>query len=1077
MVRCGVSICWMIAWFACGGAAFAQDAPSNEGKRVDFTRDVRPILADRCYTCHGPDEQARTTELRLDRRESAFADLGDGRRALVAGETATSELVRRITNDDPDERMPPPDAKRQLTPEQIETLVKWVEQGAAWDEHWSLVPPQRPEFPAVRNRAWPINGIDWFVLARLEREGLAPSPAAAKETLLRRVTLDLTGLPPTLAELDAFLADESPRAYEHVVDRLLQSPRYGEHMALPWLDAARYADSNGYQGEMTRTLWPWRDWVVQALNDNMPFDQFTIEQLAGDLLPEPTRAQLVATGFHRNHMLNGEGGRIAEESRVDYVVDRVNTTATTWLGLTIACCQCHDHKYDPFPQTDFYRLYAYFNSIDESGAVDANGNARPVLPLPTAEQEDRERELVAALDEAKTRLAAVTSAEHRARWEERTRAALVDPNRKPYWQPLAPRELASQNGQTLELQEDGAVFVSGANPEKDNYTLVYETDAERITGLRLDVLKHDSFTDGGLARSDSGNFVLTEFEVVTFRRGPAGRASDVDVEKTSPATDARPAGPRMNVKIASAEADFEQGGLPVKAAFDGNPNTGWAVHKPGDMKHDRAAVFVFAEPLAGGAGTVLEVRLKHESPHKHHNIGRFRISLTTEPAPKLAGSNELPANVIAALSTAEGDRNDEQKKAVDEQFRKSDADAASAQEKVNEAGKTLNDFRNSFLKTMVMRDLSQPRETYRLKRGVWNDPDRSELLAPGVPGVLPMLPEDAPANRLALARWLVSGENPLTARVIVNRFWQQFFGMGLVKTAEDFGTQGEPPSHPDLLDWLAVEFAEGPLESSLQAASRDGTLKREPQRPWDMKGLVRLIVTSATYRQSSVVRPELVERDPENRLLARGPRLRLTAQAIRDQALYVSGLLVEKVGGPPVKPYQPDGVWQDLTLGKISYQQDHGDDLYRRSLYTFWRRSVAPTMLFDVPSRQVCVVKQTRTNTPLHALTLLNDVTYVEAARKLAERVHKDGGTTPEERVAHALRLVTCRRPTGREVNSLVAVLERLRERYAREPQAAAELLKIGETPADPSLPAVELAAYAGVMNVVLNLDEVVTKE
>ncbi len=1072
MVRCRVPFCWMIsvACFACGGAAFAQDAPSERGNRVDFTRDVRPILADRCYTCHGPDEEARTTELRLDRRESAFADLGDGRHALVPGNTAASELVRRITSDDPDERMPPPDAKRRLTPDQVETLVKWVEQGAAWDEHWSLVAPRRPEFPTVRNREWPINGIDWFVLARLEREDLAPSPPAAKETLLRRVTLDLTGLPPTLAELDAFLADDSPRAYERAVDRLLESPRYGEHMALPWLDAARYADSNGYQGEMTRTLWPWRDWVIQALNDNMPFDQFTIEQLAGDLLPEPTRAQLVATGFHRNHMLNGEGGRIAEESRVDYVVDRVNTTATTWLGLTIACCQCHDHKYDPFPQTDFYRLYAYFNNIDESGAVDANGNAKPVLPLPTAEQEDRERELVAAVNEGKTRLAAVTSAEHRARWEERTRAALADPNRKPYWQPLVPREFASQNGQTLELQEDGAVLVSGANPEKDNYTLVYETDAERITGLRLDVLKHESFTDGGLARSDSGNFVLTEFEVVTFSRGPEGRASGVDDERASSAIDARPAGPRRNVKIASAEADFEQGGLPVKSAFDGDSNTGWAVHQPGDMKHDRAAVFAFAEPVAGGAGTVLEVRLKHESPHKHHNIGRFRISLTTEPAPKLAGSNELLANVIAALNTAEGERNDEQKKTVDEQFRKSDADASGAQERVAAAGKALNDFRNSFLKTMVMGDLDQPRATYRLKRGVWNDPDRSELLTPGVPGVLPRLPDDAPANRLALARWLVNGDNPLTARVIVNRFWQQFFGMGLVKTAEDFGTQGEPPSHPELLDWLAVEF-QG------QGSYVEGRGEGDGGPRWDMKGLVRLIVTSATYRQSSVMRPELVDRDPENRLLARGPRLRLTAQAIRDQALLVSGLLVEKVGGPPVRPYQPDGVWQDLTLGKISYQQDHGDDLYRRSLYTFWRRSVAPTMLFDVPSRQVCVVKQTRTNTPLHALTLLNDVTYVEAARKLAERVLKNGGATVEERMAHAFRLATSRRPTGRELKSLVAVLERLRERYGGEPQAAAELLKIGEAKADASLPAVELAAYAGVMNVVLNLDEVVTKE
>ena len=1020
-----VSLC--VALLSVVGTARAQ---------VSFNSDVRPLLSDRCFHCHGPDEETRATELRLDQRESITGDLG-GYRAVVPGDPAASELIKRITSDDPDLQMPPPDSKRSLSEAEIETLRQWVRQGADWEEHWSFVPPERPVPPEVSRPGWTDNPIDAFVLRRMEEAGLTPSPEASRETLIRRLSLDLTGLPPTPDEVDAFVADESPDAYERLVDRLFASARYGEHMATPWLDAARYADSNGYQGERTRTMWPWRDWVVRALNDNMPFDQFTIEQIAGDLLPEPTRDQLVATGFHRNHMLNGEGGRIAEESRVDYVIDRVNTTATTWLGLTLACCQCHDHKYDPFSQAEYYQLYAYFNSIDETGRVDAGGNARPVLELPTPEQEQREQQLRQELADRQAELRKALEPSRRQQWEEQLRGQLANERQTPYWQRALPVEYLSKNGQTMELLPDGSIFVTGANPEKDTYTLVLPVELEQITGLRLEALTHESFTNGGLARSNSGNFVLTEIDIRVR-------------QATEPQEQAKP------VAIASAQADFEQGGFPVEKAFDGNGGSGWAVHNPGDMKHDRTAVFAFAEPVAAGPGTILEVRLEHQSQHRFHNLGRFRLSVTSRSQPSLKGDDGLSEDVRVALRTPADQRTDDQKKRLDEQFRKTDSGVVAAQGAVDKARKALDSHRGSYLKTMVMKDRKEPRETFPLIRGVWDNPDKSRPLQPGVPGQLPPLPEDAPSNRLALARWLVRRENPLTARVTVNRYWQHFFGTGLVKTAEDFGTQGEPPSHPELLDWLAVEF----MESG-----------------WDVKRLQKRIVMSATYRQSSEVTEDRLQKDPLNRLLSRAPRYRLTAQAIRDQALYLSGLLVEKVGGEPVKPYQPGGVWLDLTLGKIRYEQDQGEKLYRRSLYTFWRRSVAPTMLFDVPARQTCVVKQARTNTPLHALTLMNDITYVEASRKMAERVIREGGETDADRLAYAFRLATSRRPSDGEQAALVRLHETMQGRYRGNAAAAEELLSVGESPRAEEIDTVELAAMTAVMNVVLNLDEVITRE
>jgi hypothetical protein len=1013
--------------------AFCCLTSSVRAGEIDFNRDIRPILSDKCVFCHGPDEEQRQADLRLDTKEGAFADLGD-RAAIVPGDLEKSELIVRITSDDEFVQMPPPDSKRSLSSKEIELLKQWVREGAEWKQHWSLIKPERPDVPAVMKKDWPRTPIDHFILKRLEQEGLAPSSAADKETLIRRVTLDLTGLPPTLEEIDAFLADDSPDAYEKVVDRLLDSPRYGEHMAAAWLDVARYSDSNGYQGERTRTMWPWRDWVIRAFNDNMPFDRFTIEQLAGDLLENPTRDQFVATGFHRNHMLNGEGGRIAEESRVNYVIDRVNTTSTTWLGLTMACCQCHDHKYDPLTQLDFYRFYDYFNHIDETGRVDAGGNAKPVLALPTDSQLERERELQQQIADLLNERKTLFEPDKLNAWEAELQAKLAQSDGKPYWRPLTPTQFVSQNGQDHDIKPDGSVFLSGKNPEKDVYRITYPVSQGRVTGLRLDALKHDSFTNGGLARSDSGNFVLTEVEFVFTL----------------------PDGTEVVPEIASAEAEFEQGNLTIEKAFDGNPTTGWAVNKPGDMKHDRSAVFVFEQPVELKAEGALSATLRFESPHLYHQMNWLRMSVCDADKPQLDGSNDPPPGVLAALKVDSSERTDDMRKALREHYAATDEAVVKLDKRLQQTRDKLNKHTNSYLKTMVMRERKELRETYRLQRGVWDNPDKSQLLHGDVPAALPDIPEGAPSNRLTLARWLVSEENPLTARVTMNRFWQQVFGTGIVKTAEDFGTQGEPPSHPDLLDWLAVEF----IESG-----------------WDVKHMLKLIVMSSTYRQSSHVTQEKLQRDPYNRLLARSPRYRLSSLVLRDQALFVSGLLHEEIGGEPVKPYQPEGVWLEMTLGKIKYEQDHGDDLYRRSIYIFWRRSVGPTMLFDSSARQVCTVKQSRTNTPLHALTLMNDITYVEAARKMAERVMKQGGSEDAERLTYAFRLATGRFPTDREQQTLLQVLANVREKLSEDKAGVDELLSVGEAPVDETLVRTELAAYAGVMNVILNLDEVLTRE
>jgi hypothetical protein len=755
---------------------------SAEGERILFNRDVRPILAEKCFHCHGPDAHARQADLRLDQAENALAPR-EGFRIITPGRPEESDLYNRVTATADAVRMPPPDQERQLTADEISVLRRWIEQGAEYEPHWAFIPPERTPIPAIGDPSWARNAIDRFIQAELTAHKLRPSPAADRPTLIRRVTLDLTGLPPTVEEVDAFLSDAAPDAYERLVDRLLASPRYGERMALDWLDAARYADSGGYQGDILRTMWPWRHWVIAALNANLTFDQFSIEQLAGDLLPDPTRDQFVATGFHRNHRINDEDGIIPEEFRVEYVSDRVETTATVWLGLTLGCARCHDHKYDPLSQREYYGLYAFFNSVDEQGR--GHGNAPPVLRLPTPEQESR----------------------------------------------------------------------------------LGEIDRE-LTQLRQ-----------------------------------------------------------------SADEHAEQ----IKS-----------------LEEQR---------------------------------------------------NGVEAGVVT---------------------------------------------------TMIMRDLPEPRATFVLTRGAYDKP--ADPVPSGTPAALPPPAAKPTSNRLELARWLFAPDHPLTARVAVNRIWQLHFGRGLVGTPEDFGTQGELPSHPALLEWLATELV------------RTG---------WDIKGLQRLIVTSATYRQSSAGSEELVRIDPENRLLARGSRFRLPAETLRDQALFASGLLEERLGGPSVKPYQPPGLWEEMASASSRYVQDHGADLYRRGLYTFVRRTIThPGMaVLDAPNRELCAVRRPRTNTPTQALNLMNDPAFVEAARSLAERALDGGATDHHAMVSGMFRRILARAPSTPEADVLRTALEAFRGQYRDNPAEAQRLIDVGESKPAADQDPVQLAALTAVAGLILNLDETLVRE
>jgi hypothetical protein len=1051
---------------------------------IEFNRDIRPILSDKCFQCHGPGTQMAT--LRFDSEDGAKHALKDGRFAIVPGDPASSQMIARISATNPAVRMPRSQngaaAGDPLNERQIALLTQWVQQGAAWQKHWSFIPPKRPEPPAgLKDSKWVRNPVDAFVLQRLEREGLTPSPEADKATLLRRVSLDLTGLPPTPAELDAFLADTSPGGYEKVVDRLLRSPRYGERMAFPWLDASRYADSNGYQTDGERFMWRWRDWVIDAFNRNMPYDQFTIEQLAGDLLPNATLSQKIATGFNRNHRGNSEGGIVPEEYAVEYVVDRVDTTSTVFMGLTFGCARCHNHKFDPITQKEFYQLFAYFNNVPEHGKFRRVGNSPPYMAAPLPGQEVELKRLDDELAAASAAFAKLQPDVARAQreWErslDKSSAFEWAPARGlvayyPFDSDFVPRVAVihdTKNARPSAARSEGNGPLPRLTPGRIGQAASF--DGKTFVQFAGDVAGFDSY-GAGRGAIEANDPTVTYDDGYTmaawiYPTAPGGAIVTRDEDIVEPN------GHGLNLREGKLEYDYvtkwvDEGiRLRTKKAVSLNEWHHVALTYTGSRWASGVKIYVDGEeqPLeiflddVNSQGAVRREPLRIGAGGGPDN--RFRGSLdevriynrALSPAEAGMLADLTPVTAIAALP--EDKRTPAQADKIRDYFLEHGLPArlAEARATLTEAQARRDSFYRGIPTVMVMEEMPAPRETHLLIRGMYDRP--GEVVTPMLPAALTSSPGAYPPNRLGLARWLVDPSNPVMARVTVNRFWQMYFSVGIVRTAEDFGSQGEAPSHPELLDWLATEFI------------RTG---------WDVKALQKTIVTSATYRQASRATPEQRAKDPDNRLLARGPSARLPADIVRDQALAVAGLLVERTGGPSVKPYQPEGLWNEIG----GYVQDHGDSLYRRSLYTFWRRTIPPPSManFDASARESHMVRPVLTNTPLQALDLMNDVTFVEAARVFAQRVMKEGGASPTERIAYAFRAATARLPKAAESAVLEdAFLENL-ELFKSKPDAALKYVSHGEYPRDNGLDVSELAAYTSVTSLILNLNEVVMKE
>ena len=996
------------------------DAPgSSTEAEIGFNRDVRPILARHCFKCHGPDDRTRKAKLRFDRHEDALKVAVSGLHAIVPGRPDDSELVTRIYSEDASQLMPPPGAKLPLSDRDKQILQRWVAQGAKFEEHWAFRRPTRPAVPTVMDRAWPRNAIDAFILARLENEGLSPTPEADRLALIRRVSFDLVGLPPTPSEVAAFVHDRSPDAYESLVDRLLASPRYGERWARRWLDLARYADTNGYEKDRPRPIWPYRDWVIHALNADLPFREFTIEQLAGDMVPNARINQRIATGFHRNTMLNEEGGIDPLEFRFYAMNDRVSTTATVWLGLTMGCVQCHTHKFDPIPHRDYYRFMALLNNTDE-----------PELDVPSPDLARQRRELetkiaaqIAALPDrfpaGESKNGGNSGSVHDRReanretrfqeWLAKESASAVS------WLPLTPVKAAS-NLPHLGIEPDGSVFASGDQSKRDIYSLAFKGSLEGIRAIRLEALPDDRLPNHGPGR--------------VYYEGPAG---DFFLSEFRASADGKP------IRVTAATAIGANTGS-ITASIDGDPQTGWSIN--GGQGRANTAVFRFDTPLA--KPVELDVELLFERYHAA-GLGRFRISVTTDPRPVVA--RETPPEIERLLLTSSAKRTP----ADLEKLRQYHLRVAPELSKENAAIAQLETQLPRYQTTLVMQERrpDNPRPTFIHNRGEFLQP--TEPVAPGVPEFLPSLPEGARGTRLELALWLVSPDNPLTARVTMNRHWAAFFGKGIVRTVEDFGYQGEAPTHPELLDWLAVRLV---------------------QSGWSLKAMHRLIVTSATYRQASRVTPDRLGKDPENRLLARGPRVRLEAEMLRDSALRISGLLADKIGGPSVFPPQPPGVSTEGTYGGLAWKVSSGSDRYRRGLYTFSKRTAPYAMFttFDGPSGEVCVARREVSNSPLQALTLLNDPVFEEAAQAIGQRMAATSGTV-EERIRRLFQQCLTRPPEAVELAKLSQFYKVQKDRLQRKDLDAG---KIAGPAAKADL--VESATWTILARALLNTDEAVTK-
>ena len=1133
-------------------------AASAEPGKIDFNRDIRPILSNNCIQCHGPDEAERkggTDGLRLDTRDGALVDLG-GYAAIVPGDPDKSALIERVATADADLVMPPKDAGKTLTLKEIELLKQWVREGAHYAVHWAYAKPVRPSLPTVKQTTWPKNEIDYFILPRLEREGLSPSAEADRNTLIRRLSLDLTGLPPTIEEVDAFLADQDPNAYEKLVDRLLQKQAYGEHWAHMWLDLARYADSAGYADDPPRTIWMYRDYVIRSLNENKPFDQFTIEQIAGDLLPEPTNDQLIATAFHRNTLTNNEGGTNDEEFRNVAVVDRVNTTLAVWMGTTMASAQCHTHKYDPITQEEYFRFFAFFNNTEDADRRDES----PLLTVMSSEQQKKKEAWELEIAGLEKQLSTPTEEllAEQTRWEQSLPRDLT-------WHSPKPTTLSSREQNTATIADDSVIRLPAKGPT-DIYTIELPAEGGQLSALRLDALPDPSLPSQGPGHG-GGNFVLSKLtativppaaapavgrfvrvellgkdavlhlaEVQVFRgednvavRGVATQIStgfdgppqlaidgntdgnyanksvshtakanhpwwEVDLQSEQPLdrivlwnrtdgatgarlnhfrvallndkrevvweqTESNPPSPtrewsldgERTVTFSVAYADYEQPGFAAANVLKPQAGKGWAIG--GQQGKPHHLTLVTDKPVDLPAGSVLRIELEQLSPFEKHTLGCFKLSYTRDAsAARLA---KIPASVLAILQTPADVRTEAQRSELTRHFLGQAPQLAPQRARLAKLQKQLANLKPDTVP--VMRELAPDKRRVTKIQHRGNFLDEGAAVTEGTPAAFHPLPADQPKNRLTLAHWLVDDDNPLTARVIANRYWEQIFGIGIVSTSEEFGSQGEAPFHPELLDWLATELV---------------------RLKWDQKAMLRLLVTSAAYRQSSRLTPELAQRDPDNRLLAVGPRVRLSAEMIRDQALAVSGLLSKKMFGPPVKPPQPSIGLNAAFGGGIDWQTSAGDDKYRRGLYTTWRRSNPyPSMAaFDAPNREVCTVRRSRTNTPLQALVTLNDPVYIEAAQALARRVLAEAGPEPDQRIERLYKLCLARPPRSVELERTRTLLEQARAEFQQSPEEAKKMATepLGPPPENTDL--AELAAWTVVSNVILNLDEMFLK-
>ncbi|MGH9838589.1 MAG: PSD1 and planctomycete cytochrome C domain-containing protein [Blastocatellia bacterium] len=1053
--------------------------------QISFNRDIRPIFSDTCFACHGPDKNARKAGLRLDIRDEAIKKTKSGATPIVPGKPDESEIVRRIFATEKYEIMPPEAAHKTLTQQQKETIRRWVAEGAKYEGHWAYQPVRRPAVP--KGKAG--NPIDAFIQARLTKEGLTPLPEADRRTLIRRVSFDLTGIPPAPQEIAAFAADKSPNAYEKLVDRLLASDRYAEKQAMHWLDAVRYSDTAGFHGDNPMPTWPYRDYVLRAFRDNKPFDEFTREQIAGDLMPSASSEPKIASSYNRLNRVSAEGGLQPKEYIAKYAADRVRTTSAVWLGATMGCAECHDHKFDPYLAKDFYSMKAFFADIKETGLVPDRGRNSfgSKLAMPSEEQkrrfDDLSRQLAYAQSELDEKAKAISA--RQADWEKQLLEAHAAG--KLEWKFQPPFSATAANGAQLriynderltvtpyrggtlvteEIVGDGLIVVSGPNPDNETYTIQFKPGAGEWTALGIQAVQDESLPADRFARG-SDRFVLTEVEMQYGERERPGSSAEFT--------------------LATTDGFGQQVENPAMAAIDGNPKTGWGVSF-GDGR-DGFIALRFAQKVVTTADSIVTVRLRHDSDWRKATMGRFRLALSAgehswpDHLAKLKNPMRgLPTEIATALKLKQEQRGEQAKKNILTHFKwaYSELQPLTVRVEILEAERDLLDAR---IPRVVVTEAAMPAEVRILPRGNFLD-ESGEVVTPTIPAVFGKVETNAPrATRLDLANWIVSNENPLTARVFVNRMWRQFFGTGLSKVLDDLGSQGEWPTHLELLDWLAAEFMHPTSDCGLGLWDCGLSDSRRPQlHDWDVKHIIRLIVTSHTYKQASNPQsqspnPQLEERDPDNRLLARQSRFRVDAETVRDIALSVSGLLVEKFGGASVKPIQPDGYLRPLNFPQRDYSHDRGEAQYRRGLYVHWQRTFLHPSLatFDAPSREECTVNRVNSNTPLQALVLLNDPIFIEAARAFAQNAMKQGATA-DARIAWAFNQALGRKPSLAERRVLVDLYRRSLVQFQRDRASANEFVAVGDAALAKELPASKLAAMASVTRAILNLHETITR-